>query len=162
MKYFGYVWQKLEQLFYSTYRVFQDQWHKKLEKVNSATESEKVKMHNMVEKSKKDRRSRKKSKYWKPEICKRKITGVHGTLLILKAWKFNAKQLLLKTLNSRMNIIETRAILNIVEKDMINWVGKSQKINRVGKSQNDQKSCKKSKLINRVGKSQHINRVKKV
>ena len=30
------------------------------------------------------------------------------------AWKFNSKQLLFKTLNSRMNIIETRAVLNIV------------------------------------------------
>ena len=37
-----------------------------------------------------------------------KKTGVHGTLeLILLAWKFNSKKLLCKTLNSRMNIIET-------------------------------------------------------
>ena len=33
------------------------------------------------------------------------------------AWKFNSKQLLSNTLNSRMNIIETRAVLNIVQKD---------------------------------------------
>ena len=43
----------------------------------------------------------------------RKKTGVHRTLeLIPLAWKFNSKQLLSKTLNSRMNIIETRAVLN--------------------------------------------------
>ena len=42
----------------------------------------------------------------------RKKTGVHGTLeMILLAWKLNSKQLLSKTLNSRMNIIETRAVL---------------------------------------------------
>ena len=29
-------------------------------------------------------------------------------------WKFNSKQLLSKTLNSRVNIIEARAVLNIV------------------------------------------------
>ena len=41
----------------------------------------------------------------------RKKTGVHGTLgMALMAWKFNSKQLLSKTLNSRMNIIETRAV----------------------------------------------------
>ena len=37
--------------------------------------------------------------------------------MVLLAWKFNSKQLLLKTLNSRMNIIETRAVLNIVKTD---------------------------------------------
>ena len=48
----------------------------------------------------------------------RKKTGVHGTLeMILLAWKFNSKQLLCKTLNSRMNIIKTRAVLNIVQTD---------------------------------------------
>ena len=48
----------------------------------------------------------------------RKKTGVHGTLeMIPLAWKFNSKQLLSKTLNSRMNIIETRAVLNIVKTD---------------------------------------------
>ena len=42
----------------------------------------------------------------------RKKTGVHGTLEMLPlAWKFNSKQLLSKTLNSRMNIIETIAVL---------------------------------------------------
>ena len=42
----------------------------------------------------------------------RKKTGVHGTLEVVPlAWKFNSKQLLCKTLNSRMNIIETRAVL---------------------------------------------------
>ena len=47
----------------------------------------------------------------------RKKTGVHGTLeLIPLAWKFNSKQLLSKTLNSRMHIIETRAVLNMVKK----------------------------------------------
>ena len=52
------------------------------------------------------------------EVCERKKTGVHGTLqMILLAWKFNSKQHLSKTLNSRMNIIETRAVLNIVQKD---------------------------------------------
>ena len=46
----------------------------------------------------------------------RKKTGVHGTLeMIPLSWKFNSKQLLCKTLNSRMNIIETRAVLNIVK-----------------------------------------------
>ena len=50
--------------------------------------------------------------YWKPDVRERKKTGVHGTLqMILLAWKFNSKQLLSKTLNSRMNIIETRAFL---------------------------------------------------
>ena len=49
---------------------------------------------------------------------KRKKTGVHGTLeMIPVAWKFNSKQLLSKTLNSRMNIIETRAVLNSVKTD---------------------------------------------
>ena len=44
----------------------------------------------------------------------RKKMVVHGTLeLILVSWKFNSKQLLCKTLNSRMNIIETRAVLNM-------------------------------------------------
>ena len=48
----------------------------------------------------------------------RKKTGVHGTLeMIPLAWKFNSKKLLCKTLNSRMNIIETRAVLNIVKTD---------------------------------------------
>ena len=48
----------------------------------------------------------------------RKKTGVHGTLkMISLAWKFNSKQLLCKTLNSRMNIIKTRAVLNIVKTD---------------------------------------------
>ena len=48
----------------------------------------------------------------------RKKTAVHGTLgLALMAWKFNSKQLLSKTLNSRINIIETRAVLNIVKTD---------------------------------------------
>ena len=49
---------------------------------------------------------------------KRKKTGVHGTLeMMYVAWKFNSKQLLCKTLNSRMNIIETRAVLNIVQQE---------------------------------------------
>ena len=48
----------------------------------------------------------------------RKKTVVHGTLqMIPLAWKLNSEQLLSKTLNSRMNIIETRAVLNIVNKD---------------------------------------------
>ena len=48
----------------------------------------------------------------------RKKTDVHGTLeMIPVAWKFNSKQLLFKTLNSRINIIETRAVLNIVKTD---------------------------------------------
>ena len=48
----------------------------------------------------------------------RKKTAVHGTLeMIYMAWKFNSKQLLCKTLNSRMNIIETRGVSNIVKKD---------------------------------------------
>ena len=42
----------------------------------------------------------------------RKKTAVHGTLeMIPLAWKFNSKKLLCKTLNSRINIIETRAVL---------------------------------------------------
>ena len=53
---------------------------------------------------------------------KRKKTGVHGTLeMIPLAWKFNSKQLLSKTLNSRRNIIETRAVLNIVKTDR-KWI----------------------------------------
>ena len=41
-----------------------------------------------------------------------KETGVHGTLLMSQDdWKFNYKQLLSKTLNSRKKIIETRAVL---------------------------------------------------
>ena len=48
---------------------------------------------------------------------KRKKTAVHGTpQMILMAWKLNSKQLLSMTLNSWMNIIETRAVLNIVNK----------------------------------------------
>ena len=43
---------------------------------------------------------------------KRKETGVHGTLLMSQDdWKLNSKQLLSKTFNSRMNIIETKAVL---------------------------------------------------
>ena len=50
--------------------------------------------------------------------ARRKKTAVHGTLeIILLAWKFNSEQLLSKTLNSRMNIIETRAVLNIIKTD---------------------------------------------
>ena len=37
----------------------------------------------------------------------RKETGVHGTLLMSQ----DSKQLLSKTFNSRVNIIETRAVL---------------------------------------------------
>ena len=45
-------------------------------------------------------------------MLERKETGVHGTLLMSQDdWKLNSKQLLSKTLNSRMNIIETRAVL---------------------------------------------------
>ena len=45
----------------------------------------------------------------------RKKPGLHGTLeMIPLAWKFNSKKLLSKTLNSRMNSIETRAVLNII------------------------------------------------
>ena len=56
----------------------------------------------------------------------RKKTGVHGTLEMSPlAWKFNSKQLLCKTLNSRMNIIETRAVLNIVKIDG-NWAPSGQ------------------------------------
>ena len=48
----------------------------------------------------------------------RKKTAVHGTLEMFSvAWKSNSKQLLSKTLNSRINIIETRAVLNIVKTD---------------------------------------------
>ena len=44
----------------------------------------------------------------------RKKTGVHKTLeMIPLAWKFNSKKLLCKTLNSRMNIIETRAVFKM-------------------------------------------------
>ena len=47
----------------------------------------------------------------------RKKTGVHGTQeMIPLAWKFNSKQLLYKTLNSGINILETRAVLNMVKK----------------------------------------------
>ena len=48
----------------------------------------------------------------------RKKTAVQGTLeMTWLAWKFNSKQLLSKTLNSRINIIETRAVLNIFKID---------------------------------------------
>ena len=48
----------------------------------------------------------------------RKNTAVHGTLQMTPlAWKLNSKQPLCKTLNYRMDIIETRAALNIVNKD---------------------------------------------
>ena len=58
----------------------------------------------------------------------RKKTGVHGTLeMIQLAWKFNSKQLLCKTLNSRMNIIETRAVSNIVKTDRKYIVKKDRK-----------------------------------
>ena len=47
----------------------------------------------------------------------RKKTAVHGTLEMTPlAWKFNSKQLLCMTLNSRINIIETRAVLNMDKK----------------------------------------------
>ena len=50
-------------------------------------------------------------------MCLPKETCVHGTLeMTWLAWKFNSKQLLSKTLNSRMYIIETRAVLNMVKK----------------------------------------------
>ena len=43
---------------------------------------------------------------------KRKETGVHGTLLMSQDdWKLNSKQILPTTFNSRVNIIETRAVL---------------------------------------------------
>ena len=42
----------------------------------------------------------------------RKETGVQGTLLMSQDdLKLNSKQLLTKTFNSRMNIIENRAVL---------------------------------------------------
>ena len=45
-------------------------------------------------------------------MSERKETGVHGSLLMSQDyWKFNYKQLLSKTLNSRINIIKTRAVL---------------------------------------------------
>ena len=51
-------------------------------------------------------------------MWERKKTTVHGTLeMIFLAWELNSKQLLSKTLNSRMNIIETRAVLNIFKTD---------------------------------------------
>ena len=47
----------------------------------------------------------------------RKETGVYGALLMSQDdWKLNSKQLSSKTLNSRMNIRETRAVLNIIWK----------------------------------------------
>ena len=58
------------------------------------------------------------NKYCNSLMRERKKMGVHGTLqMILLAWKLNSKQLLLKTLNSRINIIETRAVSKIVKKD---------------------------------------------
>ena len=43
---------------------------------------------------------------------KRKETGMHGTLLMSHDdWKLNSKQHLSKIFNSRMNIIENRAVL---------------------------------------------------
>ena len=59
----------------------------------------------------------------------RKKTGVHGTLeMIPLAWKFNSKQLLSKTLNSRMNIIETRDVFNIVNIDRKDYCPKAAQI----------------------------------
>ena len=52
-------------------------------------------------------------------IENRKCANVRKRTLEMSslAWKFNSKKLLCKTLNSRMNIIETRAVLNIVKTD---------------------------------------------
>ena len=62
-------------------------------------------------------------------MCERKKTGVHGTLeMILLAWKFNSKQLLCKTLNSRMNIIETRDVFNIINIDRKDYCPKAAQI----------------------------------
>ena len=66
---------------------------------------------------------------------KRKKTVVHGTLgMPLMAWKFNSKQLLSKTLNSRMNRIKTRAVSNIVKKNG-KWVLEA----KMGESRNNPK-----------------------
>ena len=55
---------------------------------------------------------------------------MHGTLeMIALSWKFNSKQLLSKTLNSRMNIIETRAVLNMVKK-VGKWVPEAKQEDR--------------------------------
>ena len=50
-------------------------------------------------------------------IENRKCANVRKLEMIPLAWKFNSKQLLSKTLNSRRNIIETRAVSNIFKKD---------------------------------------------
>ena len=59
-------------------------------------------------------------------MCLPKETGVHGTLgMVLMAWKFNFKQLLSKTLNSRMNRIKTRAVSNIIKQsENVFWKAK--------------------------------------
>ena len=50
------------------------------------------------------------------KVRERKKTAVHGTLgMAPMAWKFNFKQHLLKTLNSRTNIIEMRADSNMIK-----------------------------------------------
>ena len=67
----------------------------------------------------------------------RKKTGVHGTLeMILMAWKINSKQLLNNTLNSKMNIIETRAVLYIARTDG-KWApeGKREGLELIGTTQ---------------------------
>ena len=71
----------------------------------------------------------------------RKKTAVHGTLeMISLAWKFNSKKLLCKTLNSRINIIETRAILNKTKMGPCGLTGRAG-INpmAIGKSGTDRK-----------------------
>ena len=51
-------------------------------------------------------------------MCERKKTRVLGTLLmLLKALSSFFLELLCKTLNSRMNIKETRAVSNIIKKN---------------------------------------------
>ena len=77
-------------------------------------------------------------------MCKRKKTGVHGTLdMIPLAQKFDSKKLLSKTLNSRMNIIETRAILNIIKTDG-KWAPEGK---REGRSFHFQTTLKKETLF---------------
>ena len=54
-----------------------------------------------------------------------KETAMQGTLLM---YRFGFKQLLSKTLNSRMNIIETRDVFNIINIDRKDYCPKAAQI----------------------------------
>ena len=72
---------------------------------------------------------------------------MHGTLEVIPlAWKFNSKQLLSKTLNSRMHIIETRAVLNMVKKEG-KWAPEAKQETVIF---NFKQLCKKTFILGRI------------